>query len=261
MINTFAKTSGLALAAALALGVTAASAQVFSQRATTYFLDTSAGLSNTSTNYDNVITLPGGGNDSIGGTLSLRTGFTDLTFSTTGSVGTTYTVPPPGTPSLVGNVTNGGDGGTFGFNYNTANGPDFTTSWTKSEVLGGHDVLHFSGGGTNFLDLGGTYSLSIFITGDWSTLGLSAGDHVGFTHDPDFGVINNFVYNPTFDWTLLTLSTGSFTGANPTVDFFLVGDAIPGAPEPAAWALMLLGFGGLGGALRARRRSAALAAA
>jgi hypothetical protein len=27
-----------------------------------------------------------------------------------------------------------------------------------------------------------------------------------------------------------------------------------GAPEPSAWALMLLGFGGLGGALRARRR-------
>jgi hypothetical protein len=31
------------------------------------------------------------------------------------------------------------------------------------------------------------------------------------------------------------------------------------APEPAAWGLMLLGFGGLGAALRSRRRSAALA--
>ena len=31
-------------------------------------------------------------------------------------------------------------------------------------------------------------------------------------------------------------------------------------PEPASWALMILGFGGLGGALRTKRRAAALAA-
>jgi len=33
-----------------------------------------------------------------------------------------------------------------------------------------------------------------------------------------------------------------------------------GVPEPASWALMLVGFGGLGAALRARRRAGALAA-
>lgn len=31
-------------------------------------------------------------------------------------------------------------------------------------------------------------------------------------------------------------------------------------PEPAAWAMMLVGFGGLGGMLRNRRSKAALAA-
>jgi len=34
----------------------------------------------------------------------------------------------------------------------------------------------------------------------------------------------------------------------------------PGVPEPASWALMLLGFGGLGAALRAQRRRRPLAA-
>lgn len=34
-----------------------------------------------------------------------------------------------------------------------------------------------------------------------------------------------------------------------------------GVPEPAAWSLMLIGFGGLGGAMRYSRRKAALAAA
>jgi len=34
------------------------------------------------------------------------------------------------------------------------------------------------------------------------------------------------------------------------------GAAVAGVPEPAAWALMLLGFGGLGAALRSRRRLA-----
>ena len=33
-----------------------------------------------------------------------------------------------------------------------------------------------------------------------------------------------------------------------------VGNAVPGAPEPATWALMMIGVGGMGAALRTRRR-------
>ena len=40
----------------------------------------------------------------------------------------------------------------------------------------------------------------------------------------------------------------------------LDGATAPGVPEPASWALMLVGFGGLGAALRRSRRQAPLAA-
>jgi hypothetical protein len=53
------------------------------------------------------------------------------------------------------------------------------------------------------------------------------------------------------------------TGGNGINMVVYGGDAIPvrdnGVPEPAAWALMLLGFGGMGAALRSRRRQAVTA--
>jgi PEP-CTERM motif len=56
----------------------------------------------------------------------------------------------------------------------------------------------------------------------------------------------------------VALTDYSVTSASGTnwADSFLPG---PGVPEPATWAMMLVGFGGLGGLLR-RRRSAAVAA-
>jgi hypothetical protein len=41
------------------------------------------------------------------------------------------------------------------------------------------------------------------------------------------------------------------------VTMTVTSDATSGAPEPAAWALMLAGFAAIGGAIRARRRPAA----
>lgn len=37
-----------------------------------------------------------------------------------------------------------------------------------------------------------------------------------------------------------------------------IGGTAPGVPEPATWALMLVGFGGLGAVMRSRRRTAAV---
>jgi len=51
----------------------------------------------------------------------------------------------------------------------------------------------------------------------------------------------------------------SITWNNPSPEFWYgitVGTAgVAGAPEPAAWAMMLLGFGGLGAAMRQRRKA------
>jgi hypothetical protein len=56
-----------------------------------------------------------------------------------------------------------------------------------------------------------------------------------------------------------TPPTGS-DGINDTYGSFTLVFTPSGAPEPATWAMMLLGFGGLGAAMRSRRRQAASAA-
>lgn len=86
-------------------------------------------------------------------------------------------------------------------------------------------------------------------------------------------VLQSFINSPAFAYTLFTGSVVA-TSSNATLSFAfrqdpsaweindisLAGGA-GGVPEPASWALMLTGFLGAGGAIRAnRRRQAALAA-
>jgi hypothetical protein len=60
----------------------------------------------------------------------------------------------------------------------------------------------------------------------------------------------------TGDESAPTFTLGTYTGQYDVISQQPATVAITAVPEPAAWTLMLVGFGGLGGALRARRRPA-----
>ena len=239
----------LVLLSATALGGTA-SAQVFTQRDSAYTITFPSGLNSATTYYSVTATMPPSGGDSIGGTLSFKTSNQGVIVGTTGTVTTTYSNAGAGTPSEVGNVINGGGGGTFSFNYTTPNGPDFTSSWTISTVANGHNVVAFGGvggqgfggGGSGLIDIGGIFTVEVFIAGDWNP-GTATGDAYITNLGAGYSVVDNFVYDSAINATILSVSTGKFDGTNPSLGFNLVGSAVP---EPSTWAMMLLGFAGLG---------------
>lgn len=56
------------------------------------------------------------------------------------------------------------------------------------------------------------------------------------------------------------LVVSGVSGGNGSYDGVISFSTIAGVPEPAAWALMIVGFGGVGATVRARRRQVAFAA-
>lgn len=110
------------------------------------------------------------------------------------------------------------------------------------------------------VDTGVHGTISIF---DGPNLVLSQGSGAGTSgflantidiYPPDNGPITFDSFTSSF--TIDTLSDPG-TVNRAVFDYTLVGPAA--VPEPAAWALMLVGFGGLGAALRLSHRSAAIA--
>lgn len=249
---------GLMLAAALALAPLA-SASVITQRDSAYVISFPSGLDSATTSYTVTLTLPTGGSNYSSATVNLKSGNEGMTVGTTGGVTTTIGNQVAGTPSATGDINNDGSGGTFDFNYVTANGPDFTSSWTESTVVGGYNTLSFGGFGnqgfggcgSNLLDLGGIFTCEVFIYGNW-TNGHAPGDGYITNLSAGYSTINDFVYNSTLNWTLVGVSTGNYTGVDPNLGINLVGSAVP---EPATWTLLLAGLGlaAVGGGLRGRR--------
>ena len=77
------------------------------------------------------------------------------------------------------------------------------------------------------------------------------GSWVGFNPQPDPPGDATFGVKMTFPQQVDPMASFGVAVDGTNLSFAL---APSGAPEPAAWALMLVGFGGLGVALRARRR-------
>ena len=248
---------------ALAGPVHAQTAGQFTDRDSAYTIDISSGLASAVTSYTVTATLPAGGEDALGYSVNYKSGFQNFFFDTTGTVTDDYAAPIAGTTGEVGDIFNGGGGGKFQFGYQTQNGADFSSSWTVLGVAAGHQVLAFGGTGSQgfggcgsqFLDAGGVFTCEVFISGDHPE-GMGTGDAYVTSLDPSYNVTSDFVYDANIKATVFGVSTGDYTGVNPSLGINIVGAPVP---EPATWAVMLAGLGGLGVAMRSRRKQAAAA--
>jgi len=90
----------------------------------------------------------------------------------------------------------------------------------------------------NYINLGG-------MTSDGTLSGL-AHTAPNFTNPP----VDLYAYVSLFEQDIFTLDARRSAAVSVRID-----SVTGGVPEPAAWALMLLGFGGVGGLLRRRRAS------
>lgn len=161
----------------------------------------------------------------------------------------------------------------------------WTTGNSVDLVKSGEFNLTCAGGSGNCVDLSGdragsiskvfalaagTYSLSFAYTGNQLDAFGGPFPQTGFNFS--VGSLTGSVGPLTNNSTAFTTYTGTFTstGAPVTLTFaqqlggnqfrgsILDNVSISAVPEPAAWALMIAGFGLVGGATRARRRKAVM---
>jgi hypothetical protein len=114
LASTRVAVGAFALSAATAASGAVASAQTFTDRDSVYVITFPSGLDSATTQYTVTMTLPPGGSDSLNTTLNFKSSWPNVFFANTGTVTNTYTTAiPPGTGSEIGNILNGGSGGTF----------------------------------------------------------------------------------------------------------------------------------------------------
>jgi hypothetical protein len=151
--------------------------------------------------------------------------------------------------------------GTLGFwgtTYDTAG--DLTKG-----VSGGLDTLTFTGGGSiSNVTSPIQYFIDLHVAGDW-TEGTSTGDYKFNGVGSDFFAPPVVTFDSVNDVTTFATSAASYKTTNPpdATDFSITFYGGSATPEPATWALMLVGVGALGAALRmaARKNAMALTAA
>jgi hypothetical protein len=122
-------------------------------------------------------------------------------------------------------------------------------------VQGGLNTLTFVGGGsvTNYGTIG--YYIFAYLPGNWTTPGTSTGDYIFNGVGADFST-------PTFTYSGGVTTVESFAtaynsnnGDVTNLSFTLFGG--PAVPEPATWAMLILGLGAVGVAVRQRKTALA----
>lgn len=172
---------------------------------------------------------------------------TNISFYAVNGATVTPTSSPDGTPVTPVQVTgNGGNGQGWGFDYHIVASPVAGQSFLQQDVVDGHQVLRFTGGGTGLIPTGARFYSSVVIQGDWS----SPVSHSPVLYGAGYSLIQDFEYDGFF--TRFTIDTSSYNGTNPSIAFYLIGAPVP---EPASGALLLSGLGLV--VLLSRRRQAA----
>ncbi len=171
-------------------------------------------------------------------------------------------VPAQVTVTLVGTFS-GNDCGAGGFAncYATQSGTQ-SGAPTDPKALGSPTIYKSGPDGApeigNFASITGT-EFAITYTASTNTLSFNytpgAGDPV--IHYFDVKQANGFVlfYDPN-PITSGTINLSTYFPNNPGYSHItFIDTGAPAVPEPATWAMMLLGFGGIGMAMRRRRRA------
>lgn len=162
-----------------------------------------------------------------------------------------WSAPGPGSVDLIGQTTSGtsydfypGNGGYV--DLHGSNGLPGTLQSTQTFAAGTY-TLTFDLGGNARGDIAKTTDFSL---GNFSnSLTLNSGDALGLR-------------TYTFTTTGGQLVFSDLAGGNGNIGNILDNVSLASAvPEPATWAMLLLGFGGIGVMLRGRRRRATRAAA
>jgi len=161
-----------------------------------------------------------------------------------------WTAPGPGAVDLIGETTTG-----TAFDFFPGNG-GYVDLDGSNGVAGTLQTLASFGAGTYTLsfDLGGNArgdvdKTTVITLGDFSqSITLSSAAPLA----PE---------SFTFKTTGGQLSFADLAGGNQNIGNILDNVSLSAVPEPATWAVMLMGFGGLGVAMRGNRRKLAVATA
>jgi hypothetical protein len=134
-----------------------------------------------------------------------------------------------------------------------ANGFDTVSQTISGLVVGETYTVSWAYGGRNG---GGPQALNVSFGG------------APLTQDTSDGLADDAVWSPnsftvkaaTSTETLTFASVVEGSGSAPSFGNELTNVSVVAVPEPAAWALMLMGFGSVGAAMRSRRKTATVAA-